>query len=180
MTTWYLSKLELLDEEISKYHVKNKLIKPACNNEIGIFIDGYIVPRLEYFNTISKYTQTELVGILFKQHKLNFIKYIKGIFTVIIFFEEDYYIFNDRHNIKKFFIYKNRNKFIITNSLKFISNQKQLSFSNENAAFYCTLEHFVNGMTLFNGISFSKPASYLKVTKDNELNISKYWEPTEL
>lgn len=158
----------------------NSNIAEIKDEKLNIYIDGYILPRISVYDAYKDLSQDNLVLTLFKKYKFDFIKYIKGVFVIVLKIDEDYYIFNDRHSLKKYFIYHSNNEFIISNSLKYISEQKSLTLSKENAAIYCLLEHFVDGMTMFNEVNCSKPATQLKISKSREIEISNYWEPSSL
>ena len=148
------------------------------NIKIKFIIDGYILPRTEYYEQYSNLKQTELIRNLYVKFGLDFIKYIKGVFNILIIVGEDFYIFNDRHSIKKFFIYQNDNRFLISNSLKIISDNITLQVNSENSVLFCLMEHFIDGTTLFKNVTYSKPAS--KLFYSNSLQSGCYWHPDEL
>ena len=148
------------------------------NVNILFFIDGYVLPRKKYYKEYSKSEQPELLKNLYIKFGLNFIKYIKGVFNILLIVGEEFYIFNDRHSIKKFFIYRNCNRFLISNNLKVISKKVNLQLDKENAVLFCLMEHFIDGKTLFKNVTYSKPASKLFYSKS--LQFDHYWYPDEL
>lgn len=148
------------------------------NKSVQFIIDGYVLPRLEYYARYSNLKQLELIKNLYAKFGLDFIKYIKGVFNILIIDGEDFYIFNDRHSIKKFFIYRKNNQFLISNNLKIISDNTKLQLDKENAVLFCLMEHFIDGTTLFKNVTYSKPAS--KLFYSNSLQSGFYWYPDKL
>ena len=148
------------------------------NLDCGIFIEGFIIPRLTEQHNIHNHTQEEIIFKLYKRYNLDFINYVKGSFIVIIYFNNTIHIFNDRHAIKKYFIYREGKNFIISNNLCLISCSVQLSFHPENAAIFCLMEHFLCGLTLFNNVKYSSGGTCLCCSKD--IKIETYWEPEKL
>lgn len=177
---WYISNNSFFEEKPSLINFFTNIEPQKITESVSIFLDGYIVPRLSLSNDYKHLNYIEFIEELYQVHKLDLINYIKGTFTLIIFIEDKIYIFNDRHSLKKFFIYKNGNDFFISNSLKVISEKFTLTPSNENIAIYCLLEHFVDGMTLFEEVTYSKPASKLIVDEMGSLTFENYWLPAEL
>lgn len=183
---WFITNIESVSNNhqekkcsLFKYYTNSETYKFKFESkDIEILIDGYIIPKLEYFNEYKHFTQYELVKSLFKKYDLKSINYIKGVFNVFIIVGERFYIFNDRHSIKKLFIYKKGDKFFISNNLKTISENIELSFNKNNAAIFCLMEHFIDGLTLFNDLFYSKPATIVKF--DKKLIIGNYWLADEL
>jgi hypothetical protein len=173
---WYITNFTELSN--NNYNFHSNLVDKS--KDYAVFhIDGYILPRQSIYDEYKDLDQYEVLKTLFYKHSYNFINYIKGIFNIVVFIGNNFYVFNDRHGIKKVFIYQKNNLFIISNSLEFIANKVELSLSKENAALFCLLEHFVNGITLFNEVSYSNPATTISF-QNKELSFSNYWKPSSL
>ena len=179
MFEWCLSGFDTFhDNKESTFSHNVKFYKSKLSNDLAFFIDGYIMPRKHIFLKYAHLSQEELLDLLYYEHSLEFINYLKGAFIIIIFKDRSFYVFNDRHSIKKFFIYQEGREFIISSSLSIISKSVQLRLNKESVALYCLFEHFVQGTTLFDKVEYSQPATLLSF--DGSLVIKKYWNPVEL
>ncbi|MFA7359811.1 MAG: hypothetical protein WC139_02120 [Candidatus Kapaibacterium sp.] len=178
---WFISNLniELNSSTLNGISTNVNWVSFYDPNEYSAYIEGYIIPRKSHFNEYQNLTKHELIYKLFSRYKFNFIKYIKGSFNIIIKQGTSYYIFNDIHSLKKYFIYRDSNNFILSNSMKFISDNVKLSFSRENAIIFSLMKHFVQGNTLFYNLTFSNPATVLRII-ENEITIDIYWDPINL
>ncbi len=174
-----------MDWYISKSTVNNNLshnidFRISKDVSLDIFIDGYILPRLAIYEEYKHLNNIDLILKLYEKYNLDFIKYVKGVFVIILKISDNYYVFNDTHSLKKFFIYTYGNEFVVSNCMKYITDNKSISFSHTNAVMYCLLEHFVDGRTMFSEVAYSKPATKLEITSDGKLNTSYYWTPFQL
>lgn len=151
------------------------------NNNVNpfIYIEGYVIPRITYFEEYKELSKEDLVITMFNKYGLDFIKYVKGVFIIVFLFKDYFYIFNDRHSVKKCFIYSKNNDFFISNSLTSLSENFDLKIDNENAAIFSLISHFIDGSTLFKNVSASRPAELIKF-EDCKIEISSYWSPVEL
>jgi len=185
MLNWLISKKQIqtiLENKIGfngfYLYYNGDFVTKFDDPQIYIGIEGYILPREFCFEKYKHLQNNELILHLYIEYGLNFIKYIKGIFNILIVEEHGFYLFNDRHSIKKFFIYQNKEEFLISNNLSIISNIVALKVDTDNAALFCLMEHFIDGTTLFKFVTYSKPATKIKFV--NSLKIDYYWLPDEL
>jgi len=148
------------------------------NIQVKFIIEGYVLPRTQYYDQHSKLKQPELIRKLYAKFGLEFIKYIKGIFNILVIIGEHFYIFNDRHSIKKVYVYQNDDQFLISNKLKIISDNIDLQLDTESAVLFCLMEHFIDGTTQFQNVTYSKPATKMVYSKG--LTVSSYWKPDQL
>lgn len=149
------------------------------NNDISIYIDGHIIPRIEYYPYYRDHSPLELVRVLFLKYGNYFVNYIKGAFTIIIFLNDTFLIFSDRHSIKKYFLYKNDKEFCISNSLKYISEQYALNLNYKSAAIFTLFSHFFNGETLFQEVESTKPGQIISFN-DGNIDLTYYWQPQNI
>ncbi len=156
--------------------ITNILERTTQDTAVSIYFDGYVIPRNEYYPQYKDYPKPELIRILFLKFGKDFIHYIKGSFTIIIFLNDAFYIFSDIHSIKKYFIYRKGNEFCISNSLKHITNNYEITIDYENVAIFTLFSHFLNGATMFKEVISAKPGQIL--TYDgNVLSEDFYWKP---
>ncbi|APF20141.1 hypothetical protein Calab_0559 [Caldithrix abyssi DSM 13497] len=175
---WYIAKHPAFGSITNTKNFQTNITPIKITEGLSYFLEGYFVPRISENEKYRKLDFTELLGELFKKYKMNFINHIKGVFNLVLFVNDEFYIFNDRHSLKKFFIYQDGQYFIISNNIKLISEKIKLEFSKENAIIFYLFEHFINGKTLFDKVEYSKPASLIKYSK--RLAISNYWNPESL
>ena len=147
--------------------------------KVFFYIDGYFIPRMDFFDIYKNVNQYDLLNILYKKYGEKFISYIKGVFNIIIIDKSKFYIYNDIHSIKRVFTYTDGANFFISNELKEIRKHFSLSPDYENAAIFCLLNHFFHWHTLFEKITCSIPASKIAYS-DRHLKTSVYWKPNEL
>jgi hypothetical protein len=156
--------------------IDSKKFQSFSDKDISIIIDGFVLPKIDFFQEYSLFKQNELIFTLYKKYGLEFVKKLKGNFTIIIVDHNCIYMVNDHHSFKKFFIYQNGKDILISNSLFLIASKVDLELDRENVALFCLLEHFVEGMTMFKNLSFSKPSTRIKFGDKNYLNIGNYLE----
>lgn len=152
------------------------IILKDINNTSWIFIDGYILPRHDCYNVYKDVSPEELVIELFKKYGLNFIDYIKGVFSIIIKNNNKIFVFVDRHSIKKIFYKKTNDSIIVSNEIKDIT---KLELDRENAAIFILLSHYLPGSTMFKDVNVIKAGSYL-VIENNYAKEEYYWKLNEL
>lgn len=171
---WHIS-----NPSVSENYITNIGDSVNTGKDISIFIDGYIVPRVRIFEEYKNSSQKDMVKTLYKKFGLDLIHYIKGVFVLIIFDANKFFIFNDRHSVKKYFIYEKNENFFISNSLKIISDNFSLSLDKENVALFSLISHFINGHTLFKNVTTGRPAEIIEFDA-GQLNRSYYWQPRNI
>lgn len=173
---WYLTNSSSFRRDVFITNIYDSF---EMKNDFFVFLDGYIIPRLNVFEENKHIFQTDLVRVLYDKYGLDFIKYIKGIFVLIIIKGNNFFIFNDRHSIKKYFIFEENGVFYISNSLKKISDSFRLSLNKENIALFSLTSHFLNGETMFKNVTVCRPAEIVEFNQ-GRLSRSFYWHPKEI
>ena len=123
-----LLKIQLKTNKYALYMEQNLLF---FKNNVSFYYSGYILEREQNAKGLSKY---ELLYELYIQYGVDFIKYIKGNFVILIFDNDKFYVFSDRFGVKKFFTWSNDNSFIISNDLKLILQNVSVKPSLNNIA----------------------------------------------
>jgi len=157
------------------YHFDYKVFE---KDGITIVLNGYVLPRMDYFEKFNNVRGIELIYVLYKESGPDFIRKIKGVFTIMLIDRNIIRIYNDIHGLSKFFIWQNGEDFVISNRISFARDYSQAPVDIENLAIYCLLEHFVKDITAFKGIRQSLPASM--ISYDGSLTETRYWLPEEL
>lgn len=176
---WYITDLNIDNSDLLTIFETNISNVDINKSEPLFYIDGFVIPRMQIFEAYCKYNQNQLLRKLFEEHGLEFIKYVKGVFTIILFIGNKFYIFNDHQSIKKYFIYQKNNSFFITNSLELLSKKTKLSVDFENAAIFTMFSHFFDGQTLFQDVLSCRPAQLVSFI-EGRLLINYYWKPLEI
>lgn len=145
-------------------------------DKITLLIDGFILPRVN-LGKFSEIKSDLMIKELYKKYGLKFINYIKGNFTIILFINNRFYVFNDRMGIKKFFYFCN-SKFLISNKFKLVVMNSECEVDYENLAIYSLMNQFIDGSTIFKNIFYSKPS--LNIYFENGLNVDSYWHCKKL
>jgi hypothetical protein len=169
---WYIS-------NINNTETDNNIPFLSQSESISVFIDGFILPRTEFFETYKNKTQEDLVRELFEINGERFIDFIKGSFIIVIKDGNKIQLYTDRHASVKCFYYRTKDKFIVSNSLNEIKKYTDLKLSKENAALFTLFNHFIGDITLFHNIFQVKPAAIVNIIGQESI-ISKYWKPEYL
>ncbi|UCH92178.1 MAG: hypothetical protein JSV88_18020 [Candidatus Aminicenantes bacterium] len=146
--------------------------------KISIIIDGYVLPQLDYADELSRYTPGALIKELYIKYHLRFINYIKGNFIIIIVKDDEFYIFNDRIGIRKFFYYVKDSNFIFSNRFKLLSSNINREVDCENLAIYSLMNQFIDGLTFLKDVFYSRPSS--RICFDGDITFDSYWNCEEL
>lgn len=159
-------------------HNDGDFVKRAKDGQLGIGIDGFVLPREFCYKEYRGFWGEELVRRLYEEKGFEFIDHIKGIFTILIIAADKFYIFNDRHSIRKFFIYRQGEDFLIASDLSLIAAAVDLEVDADRAALFCLMSRSIGGMTLFRDVDYSGPAAFVRW--DGSLENGQYWLPDEL
>lgn len=155
--------------------------KRSENTSLHIYIDGFILPRLQFHEQYKHLEQQNLIKTLYLEFGLDFIKMIKGCFTIIIIDQEFIHIFNDTHSFKKYFYSNINGKIVVSSDISYVVQITGSVPDRETIALYSLMEHNVNGLTIWENVYFSLPATHSIInTKSNELKQETYFNPLEL
>jgi len=147
-------------------------------NHVRILIDGYVLPRMDYFDAYKQYPQHALINKLYKKHRDRFPQYIKGFFCIVIADGNNLLICNDIHSVKRCFIKEEISGYYISNSLNILRECFPFEINPFAPAIQATFQHFILGSSVFKGIEYSLPASLITISK--EICQDTYWNADEL
>lgn len=167
---WFITNLSVKAEDDTLFH---------SNIDTRIYIEGYIVPRLGVFKKYNHFSESQLVETLFADYQFDFIKYIKGAFTLILFVDNNFYIYSDRHSLKKYFVWQVGAKFFISNSLDTMKTHCDLKISKEDVAVFSLTSHFIGSNTAFQNVRMNTPAQRTFLNGKELINES-YWRPQDV
>lgn len=142
-------------------------------------ITGHVFLRKRQHSQYKQLQGLKLVETLFNEYGNNFIQHITGQFIIIHLEPNKFTIYSDHFSIKKFFIWQNGNKFIISDDLKAIAQGVQLMPSNTSIANYTIDYHFTGGTTAFENVRHNEPGQIIEF-KNGKLNYSHFWQPGNL
>jgi len=130
--------------------------------------------QLEY----SQLSSIELIHKLYQQYKNDFCNYIKGNFNIVISDEDQLIIVNDQLGVNRFF-YTSTKELLISNKLKLITSIQNCTINKEAVMIHALMQHFIDGMTCFNEVKYSIPATIAK-TFDSGVKTAVFWNAGEL
>ena len=142
-------------------------------DKVSILLDGYVLPRIENFDSYKLFSQHELIHNLYKKYGDKFPLYIKGMFCVVIADGNHLLICNDIHSVKRCFIKEESSAYYISNNLGILSKFFSFDVNPFAPAIQAVLQHFVMGSTPFKNIEYSPPASLIKA--DRNISRNTYW-----
>lgn len=140
---------------------------------IYIIIDGYLLPRSFCFAEYKGLDQYQLISVLFNKYNENLVNYIKGVYNLVIVYNEKFYILNDHMSIKKFFIYVDGKQFYISNDIQLIKDNIKVEFDLTQIAISSIFHHYLYGNTAFKNIKYSLPSQ--RVLYNKTLLVDTYW-----
>jgi|GEM_PF-3149961 len=149
------------------------------SEQIYVHVDGYFLFREDCQQDIELEDQESAVKILYTKYGKEFVKKIKGIFTIVILFRERFEIYTDHLGLSKFFYVEREGKFIISNSFEKCVQNSSGEISPTNIALFSLMYHFYDGITLFKDVFHALPASAISYN-GKKLEFSKYWTLNEL
>lgn len=166
---------------LHKRHDDNFPVHSDSHYDVRIF--GYCFVRTD--NTQLKdrsRLSANRIAQIYEEHGVNFIKKIKGSFSILIFdkCKKEVLIFTDPLNIRPFYHYQKGQELIISSSLsalsKHIKNRKQEVELNYPAIIeYSIFGYILNDDTYLKDVFMVPPGSVFKYAKE-EVQISKYWD----
>lgn len=146
-------------------------------NGVKLIIDGYILPRKEYFDKFKETNSNDLILNLFAKEGKQLTKYIKGVFNIFLFCEKEWWVFTDHFSIRKIFIYNKNDAYYLSNDFNSIlQNLKNLQVSEVGIMGNTLFNHYVLGDTYVDGVKYLPQASVVTLFKDNSVKIDTYWQ----
>lgn len=176
---WYITNRFSEGDSNTLSYSPNLVDVAAGNEPFRIFIDGYIIPRVHCYEEFKCHSQQEMIRELYLRSGKSFVHSIKGIFTLIFVFKNEFMIFSNRTGIKKYFVYKKEDEFFISNSLRLISSHYSLEIDTSSAATFLLFSHFIADSTLFKHVCTAK-AGGITEYNSGKLTTDIYWEPGDL
>lgn len=128
---------------------------------------------------LSGTSDSEVLINLYQKFGTNFLKLIKGMFSIFIYdkFKNQCFIARDRFGIKPLYYYKNDNFLVCSSEVKpLLHYLKNYNFNNNKFAELFFRQNLDGGKnTFFENIYSFLPATYYQVSK-NSFTKNKYWE----
>ncbi|HOF59740.1 MAG TPA: hypothetical protein PLM19_01705 [Candidatus Syntrophosphaera sp.] len=177
--TWYIHNLSDAQHNTDNGSLQTFLPGASVENGLLILLDGYVLPRQDYFEELSHYKPLELIRYLRAKYAQDFIHYLKGSFCILLMEQDGLEIYTDRHNINNYFVYASESQLMISNSIAEIASRVKLEVDVENSAIFTLLSHFICSGTMFKNLSNSEAGTRLSF-KDGGLHINRYWQPEGL
>lgn len=176
---WYIRNIPNRPASDRQYLTSIETASLKNQFDFTVYIDGFVVPRLDCHESLKHLDQNDLVRTLYLKYGQDFIVYLKGIFCIVIITPSGFQVYTDRHSVNNFLVYQNGEQFMVSNSLDLISKSFELEPDLENAAIFTLLSHFVDGTTQFKNLRASTAAETLRYN-GKSLESSNYWLPTDL
>ena len=145
-------------------------------SKFKFFVFGFALPTLE--STIEVGDKSAILIRSIEKYGVDFMKYIKGNFIIVLFQKENFILFNDQMGIRKYFQAEKNNKIFFSNSFQHIQKFLSPTFSVVNFAQNALFNHYIEGSTIYKEISFSKRASRVQFYKGQLLK-EHYFDLTD-
>ncbi|OON93785.1 MAG: asparagine synthase (glutamine-hydrolyzing) [Candidatus Epulonipiscioides saccharophilum] len=173
-----LSIIDLVDGSQPLYN-ENKRYVLTFNGEIYNYksIRAKLIEKGHQFTT---HTDSEVLIHGYEEYGTNLLSYLRGMFTFVIWDNEEKVLFGARDffGIKPFYYYKNDDIFVYGSEIKSILEYPKVpKILNENTLEqYLTFQYSPPNNTFFKGVKKLPPGHFF-ILKNNKLTITKYWEP---
>lgn len=149
-----------------------------------LLLEGFVLPRREFENRFTNLSQEELILTLYREHRDDFIRFIKGNFIILIGEPRNgFSLHTDQLGIKKVFYYHNpaSGEFVLSNRFGAIAGRVDREPDITALAVKSLTHHYLGGLTFLKDIRCSGPASYIHFNSgENKLIFDKYWDCTQL
>ena len=155
----------------------------APNKTLACFIIGNIYASEE--NTLEILPRKNLAKLIltkYKEGNLNFLKYLRGIFNIVIIDKNCLFLINDNLGLSPMYTLKTDDGLLFCNQAEPI-----IWLNNKNYVDYSSIAEFIvygfvpNGKTFFRSLGDQPPATIIKVNKQN-ISEEKYttFSPADL
>ena len=151
-----------------------------------IFIFGSVFTNNNYktlTKTQNRKINSKAVYDLFKNYKLDLVKFIKGSFVIIIYDENENscYLVSDRLNVLPLYYLYNNEYLIVSSSIKLIKKNNPNDNKLDNLALteQLAFDYILDDRTLFEDIKRIKPGTIYKFN-EKAISIKQYWSVEDL
>lgn len=156
------------------------------NQEVWITFNGEIYNFLELKEELIKQghsfkskSDTEVIICLYKKYGVQCLKYLRGMFSFVIWDKKNKKVFGARDRIgkKPFKYFFDGNTFIFASELKAILTNSEVKKEPDFEAInhYLTLQYVPDPLTGFKNIKKLPPAHYV-ILENGKLEIKRYWK----
>lgn len=184
----YLNNIKYTEKQLSGnkfyiqalYSTNSKQSNNSFDN-LHVFILGSAFTNNLYKSETNKenYRVDEKdIVLLYQDFGPEFIKYIKGIFIVLVFDEttNDYFIYNSRNSLLDAYYYKTENYLMVSSSSLAILQNTKCSLNEVSVLQHCIFDYPLGDQkTLFNEIFNIPIGSYIKYNPE-QFKINKYFD----
>lgn len=146
-------------------------------NDLIILIKGYVVSRTNCNCRDLTASPINLVKQNFLEHHDDFVKYVKGIFTIIIVYQGKIKVFNDHLGISKFFYFEMDERIALSNNLIYFKSMMSFEFDKLSLITNDLLNSIPGKYTIFKNI-FQSQAAQRIIVENNFIKPTKYWSPS--
>ena len=146
-------------------------------NDLIILIKGYVVSRTNDNCNDATLSPISLVNHNFLEHHDDFVKYVKGIFTIIIVYQGKIKVFNDHFGMSKFFYFEMDERIALSNNLIYFKSMTSFEFDKLSLITNDLLNSIPGEYTIFKNIFQSQAAQVVQIERNN-LKHQKYWNPS--
>ena len=147
---------------------------------VSVLLDGYVIPRLGIYHEYKNCEQHQLIDSLYKRFKSDCVKYLKGVYSIVILESQKVTILNDCLGIGKFYYTLGKPFSAISNS--FLLQKKICGSDVVNLDFF-RIKPLLNRScgvdTPFVNIACSQPANKL-ICDENGIKVEQYWQHDSL
>lgn len=135
---------------------------------------------IEKGHTFKTHTDSEVLVHGYEEYGTNLLSYLRGMFTFVIWDNVEKTLFGARDffGIKPLYYYKKDDLFVYGSEIKSILEYPKVPkiLNEKTLEQYLTFQYSPPSNTFFKGIKKLPPGHFFTL-KDNELTITRYWEP---
>ncbi|WP_099160048.1 asparagine synthase (glutamine-hydrolyzing) [Virgibacillus ndiopensis] len=150
------------------------------NGEIYNYVELRECLQVKGYEFITD-SDTEVIATLFCKYKENAFKYLRGMFSVLVWDKENDTLYGarDRFGIKPLYYYETDERIIFASEKKSIQLMMgKGEISHEALQHYLSFQFVPEPLTMTKGIEIVEPGTYLMKKPKGEILFERYWQAT--
>ncbi len=147
--------------------------QPKHSGKWMVWLNGCIY-NIKGYPFRKDLNDTQQLAELFNEYGIDAVKDINGMFVIVAYDGENYYIIRDRYGIKPFYYWKNGEEIVFSSEIKAILRHPDYTVRVDKEALheYFTYQYPLMSRTLFKDIYIHPPGTILHL---NTESIKEYW-----
>lgn len=153
--------------------------KRISNETVFVHVDGNVMPSMDSGMNVTRDEINESIVEGYIGNPNSLVENYKGNFVIVVGNNKQINIFSDHLGIKKFFYTEKNKVYYVSNDISIIRKIIDADINNNHIALYSITNRFIGGITIFNDIYYSHPATNF-CFNGKRVNIGSFWSVENL